>query len=267
MTVTVVTGFSPAGLEEYGRNFLKGFDEFWRIGVDLVVYVEKPTYFDNGLPMKMPLPASGYVDKSRNIIFRLLSDARGCAEFIERHKDDPFANGRKVESNWKEREREEGYNFRFDAVKFCRMAMFTADAARKLYDDRILVWLDGDVMTKRPVPENFVEDLIGDADVAYLGREPKHPDAAFVAFQGDGLNVARHWGNMYEDDAVFDLPETHSAFVLRCVMKGMEILGLDALNLTPKGRGHVWFQSPLCQYMDHLKGQKRKRRGQSKEWK
>ena len=256
MSVTVVTGFSPAGLEEYGWDFLYGFEEFWPTDVNLVVYFE--TEEDQSI---------SFMSETRLTEFRLLEEARGCAEFIERHKDDPFANGRKVESNWKEREREEGYNFRFDAVKFCRMAMFTAQAAREIEPDRILVWLDGDVMTKRRVPENFVEDLIGDADVAYLGREPKHPDTAFVAFQNKGLVIAEAWGGFYEDDMIFDLHETHSAYVFRSCLKLGERSDLKALNLTPKGRGHVWFQSPLCQYMDHLKGQKRKRRGQSKEWK
>jgi hypothetical protein len=262
MSVTVVTGFSPEGLNEYGWNFIKSFCENWPVEVMLVMYVEAPI-FDIRLT-----PIDKFIGgKRRRVEIRLLLEARGCAEFIARHKDNPAACGTDVQSNWKERERDEGYNFRFDAVKFCRMAMFAADAARKIEPGRILVWLDGDVMTKRPVPENFVEGLIGDHEVCYLGREPKHPDTAFVAFQDEGLAVARHWGNIYEDDAVFHLPETHSAFVLRCVMKGMENLGLDALNLTPKGRGHVWFQSPLAQYMDHLKGQKRKRRGRSKEWK
>jgi hypothetical protein len=38
-------------------------------------------------------------------------------------------------------------------------------------------------------------------------------------------------------------------------------------NLTPEGRGvnHVWHDSPLAEYMDHLKGPKRKQLGKSPE--
>jgi hypothetical protein len=50
---------------------------------------------------------------------------------------------------------------------------------------------------------------------------------------------------------VFALPEWHSAFVFDWV-RG--IAQLDEANLTPEGRGHVWLQSPLARYTDHMKG-------------
>lgn len=264
MTVTVVTGFSPRGLEEYGWNFIKGFCENWPVEVKLVIYLEEPI-FDVRLT-----PIDKFIDgKRRDVTMRTFRDVPRVPEFIDRHMNDPAANGCDVQPNWKERERKEGYNFRWDAVKWCRMAMFAADAARNLApESRILVWLDGDVMTNRPIPPNFVEDLVGDHDVAYLGREPKHPDTAFVVFQGNfGLLIAERWGELYESDDVFMLPETHSAYVFKyCLEFPAHLAQPKRLNLTPKGHGHVWFQSPLAAYMDHLKG-KRKLRGRSREWK
>ncbi len=262
MSVAVVTGFSPRGLEEYGWNFIKGFCQYWPVEVGLIIYLEERIIHKGLKPLDEFIAG-----KRRDVRIRMIHEVPGCVEFIDRHLHDPAANGCDVQPNWKERERIEGYNFRWDAVKWCRMAMFTADAASKIADTGdILVWLDGDVMTKRPIPTNFVEDLIGDHDVAYLGREPKHPDTAFVAFQDKGgLRIAERWGEMYESDDVFKLPETHSAYVFKQIIIAAQERAA-ALNLTPEGHGHVWFQSPLAPYMDHLKG-KRKHRGRSKEWK
>ncbi len=265
MTVTVVTGFSPKGLEEYGWNFIKGFCAYWPVEVNLVMYLESHK------PDIRFSPIDRFVNgKRRKVDLKMMYEVEGCVEFIERHWEDPKANGTDVQPNWKEREREEGYNFKWDAVKWCRMAMFTGDASLHIDQNKdILVWLDGDVMTRRAIPQGFVEGLVGNYDVTYLGREPKHPDTAFVAFQSlNGLRIARLWGAMYHEDAVFRLPETHSAYVFKHCMNDYATNFPTLLqNLTPKGRGHVWYQSPLADYMDHLKGQKRKKRGRSKEWK
>lgn len=234
MGVTVVSGFSPAGYRLYGCRFLETFDQHWPESVNLIVYAEE----------EVPMPRGECRD---------LFGIPGCASFLERYRDDPRANGRVPNLAWKQKEVDEGYSFRFDAWKFCRQGFIPRAAAEGL--DGILVWLDADVITFSRVPEGFIESIVT-APVAYLGRHPKHSEIGFMGFRlPEALPVLDLFRDSYASESVFDLPEWHSAYVFD---RAVEAAGIESVDLTPGGRGHVWMQSPLAQYTDHLKGPKRK---------
>jgi hypothetical protein len=246
MSLTICTGWSPAGYVEYGRRFAESFAKHWPPSVNLVVYGEQPCALPRGE-------------------FRLLSSIPGCVDFILKHRRTRVYNGLVPMATWKQREFSEGYSYRYDAVKFCRQGFIPLDAMMRTNDD-FVCWLDGDVVTFRDVPEGFIEGLMPKGgEVAYLGREPKHPDIAFQLYRVGGdasYGTAYRFREFYTTDTVFDLPEWHSAYVWKesaRVFKGPKLC-----DLTPGGSGHVWFQSPLGDYLDHLKGA-RKERGRSKE--
>lgn len=250
MTVTIMSGFSPAGYHEYGKNFLETFDRFWPDEVQLNVFVEQP----------WPGPLHGAM------AFGLFSRCPGQEEFLTRHKNNLEAQGRQPNKRWKDKERAAGYSFRFDACKFSRQCFIPEAAATMKEDGSVLAWLDADVVSYRPVPSGFVEDLLKDADVCYLGRGLKHSEIGFWACR---LNpVVRAWlrdlAELFRSDRIFKLDEWHSAYAWDHTRKVHENRGLKTLNLTPNGSGHVWFQSPLGHYLDHLKGN-RKQAGRSKE--
>lgn len=237
MEVTVVTGFSPTGYEQYGKRFLETFDRYWPKSVDLLVYAEE----------EVPVPRGE---------FRDLFSIEGCASFIESYRDDPAANGLMPSLSWKQKEIEGGYSFRFDAWKFCRQGFIPFAAAQGRTG--ILIWLDADVVTFAPVPEGFAESLVS-APVAYLGRAPKHSEIGFMGFRlPEALPVLERFRDHYATGSVFSLREWHSAYVFdRALMDS----GVASVDLTPGGSGHVWRQSPLAAYTEHLKGPARKARG------
>lgn len=253
--VTVCSGFHPAGLELYGRRFVETFDKHWPKNIRLLVYTEqragvaKPT-------------------ARRTIIERSLSQCDGVQAFIDRHKDIAEHCGRKAVPRWKAKEQAAGYSFRFDAVKFCKQLFIPEHAGADLPDGDILAWSDADVVSFADVPDGFVEGLLAGADLAFLGRGEKHSEIGFWAIRlgsGNGTRpFLRTLADMYRHDFVFDLPEWHSAYVFDACRREFEKHGGKSRDLTPGGRGHVWFQSPLCQYTDHLKGD-RKVAGRSKE--
>jgi hypothetical protein len=247
MNLTVVTGWSPSGWLEYGRRFLETFDEYWPADVALRIYVEELG----------PQPAC-----RRDVRQVLLDEISGCRAFIERHRESARANGRDVRPTWKESCRLAGYNYRFDAVKFSRQGFIPYHAAAELRAG-LLCWLDGDVVSLRRVPPGFVEGLLPDDKAcAYLGRGDKHSEIGFQLYRvPDALPMLRTFSAIYEADAVFDLPEWHSAYVFDIARKRS---GIAALDLTPGGTGHVWMASPLRAFTDHLKG-KRKKWGRSPE--
>jgi hypothetical protein len=111
---------------------------------------------------------------------------------------------------------------------------------------------------------------LGAHDLCYLGRQGMHTELGFWAVR---LNEATrrflaHFAEMFRSDAVFNLPEWHSAYVFDHVRRFHETdrqYPIRTLNLTLRGQGHVWFQSPLGRYTDHLKGDRRKQAGRSLE--
>lgn len=243
--IRVCSGFSPSGRVQYGERFLRSFGKYWPLSVQLLVYVEES--------MTMPRDAS-----------RLLWDIPGAQAFMDRHRDEPMIRGEVARACWKDRERRAGYSFRTDALKFFKQIMIPIAAALDeragpLQSGDILVWLDADVETTSPVPASFIRDLLGDADVCFLGREPKHSEIGFwaVRISDETLGFLELMHNLYDTDRFLELREWHSAFVWDHARKKF---ALCERNLTPGGHGHVWPSSPLGRVMRHDKGDRKPRR-------
>lgn len=252
MRITVVTSFSPAGHEQYGRRFLQTFDQHFAGEIDLVVYAEEQFPHHHGGSLEV----------------RSLFGIDLAVDFIEQFKDDKLASGREPTPVWKSKDRADGYSFRTDAVKFCRKVFAITDAADRLLrarsEDQLLVWLDADVVTHARVPSRFFIDLLGDHDVAYLGREGTHSECGFLTFRiPAAVPLIERWQRFYADGTFLRAREWHDSYLFD--LARAELHRLRYRNLTPGGRGHVWFQSPLAAHFDHLKGPSRKTLGYSQE--
>ena len=252
MRMVVCSGFSPQGYQQYGKEFLSSFDKFWPKEVELLVYCEE----------EVEIPRKGFMS---------LGSCRGVNDFIRRHSDNSEANGRQQTSrtvNWKPKDTAKGYSYKYDAVKFSRQCFIPEQAMleAQLLDDDILIWLDADVMTLKKIPEIFIQNLLGSNDLCYLGRTNNHSEIGFWAVKiGRYTNkFLRTFANVYRSDDVFNFDEWHSAFIWDKCCEGLSP-NLRIKNLTPNGTGHVWFQSPLAQFTDHLKGDARKAAGRSLE--
>lgn len=233
--LTVITGWNPQGYLDYGQRFLNGFAKHWSKDVSLIVYGEEP----------VTIPGE----------FRQLKEIPGCTEFIARWKASPRANGREPDDRWKPNAIEAGYNFKWDAVKFCRQGFIPYHAAQRL-EAGLLCWLDGDVMTHGKVDLATIEKLLpAGKDVAYLGRHPKHSEIGFQLYRvPEALPMLKLFSDYYRTDEVFKIKEWHSAYVFD---RAMEESGIQAHNITPQGKGHVWMQSPLAAFSQHLKGNRK----------
>lgn len=243
----VVSTVGPNGFNEYGRAFLDTFAMYWPQDVDLVMYVED----------RQQHPRAEIRD---------LNKVKPCRDFLARHANHPSACGRAYEPCWKRSEQQIGYSFRTDAVKFCHKVFALADAARLAARKgrTVVVWIDADVATFKPVPRDFIDEVLGDADVAFLGRAPAHSECGFMAFRlPRALPLINELERLYATDEVFELPQWHDSYVFDVVRHrfGSAIAQRD---LTPGGEGHVWVDSILGDFMDHKKGQ-RKELGYSPE--
>lgn len=179
--------------------------------------------------------------------------ARECQAFFGPAK----FHGRVPAPGWKASCRAEGYNYRFDAAKFWKQILIPEAASADMADGDILVWLDGDVETTGPVPLGLIPHLLGDGELVFLGRQPKHSEIGFWAVR---INPATRYflfciANTYRTGAVLDLKEWHSAFVWDSVRRDLD---LREVNLCPSGaRGHVWPISPMGAYTRHDKGKRK----------
>jgi hypothetical protein len=237
VSLTVVTGWSPAGFAEYGHRFAAGFARYWPPDVDLVVYGEEPVALERGE-------------------FRRLDSIPGCSDFLFRHRDRDMARGRSPAPHWKPKAHALGYNWRHDAWKFCRQEFIPAAAARACHTE-FLAWFDGDVVFFDWPPASHVitQLLPPDRSVAYLGRHPKWSEIGFQLYRlPAAMPMLEEFSRLYSSDEVFALKESHSAFVFDTALARFPGMGWD---LTPGGRGHVWLDSPLAHFSEHMKGSRK----------
>lgn len=246
MTITVCSGFSPAGYKEYGYSFINSFNKYWPTSIDFIVYTEEVVSMPRGT-------------------CRSLWECEGARDFHNRHNDDGRRRGTIAIPEWRRKDRHEGYAWRFDAAKFYKQCLIPYDVSKRLYQDDILIWLDADVVTFAEIPELFISNLVRDVDLVYLGRGNYHSEIGFYALRicKQSRHMLEEFANVYTSDGFLTLKEHHSAFVFDYVRKRAEARGLRSKNLTLGGVGHVWLVSPLARYTDHLKGSRRKRVGYS----
>mgnify|MGYP001209906261 FL=1 len=250
-SITVITTMSNAGYHHYGEKMIDTFDKHWPENIKLKVYYEQlPTEKNN----------------SERIQWIDLNEA--CPQlgvFKQRHANNPYANGRKPGTEKKPKR-----SYLWDAVKFSHKSYCVSHAALNA-DSDLVVWLDADVVTHSPVPESFIESLLPeDHYCAYLGRQKIYPECGFVIYDTRS-NYNKHfmedWQNMYQTDSLFKENEYHDSFLFWVLLQKYTSQGMQSFNISkdhPHRPGvHVFINSPLGAYMDHLKG-KRKIDGHSK---
>lgn len=238
MNMTVITGWSPSGWNLYGKIFLQTFCRHWHPDTKLVVYVEE----FHEIPSRGP----------NQIVQRLIWDIPGARETLQSFNN-PLHKGLVPTKLWKERAIQAGYNWRWDAWKFCRQGLIPLHAAEQA-GDGLLCWLDGDVVTTNTVQPGFIEKLLPPGyDMAYLGREPKHSEIGFQLYRiPEALPVLRKFSELYTSGAITAEKEWHSAFAFDLARKrSPEIRGY---NMTPGGSGHVWTTTVLQRCLTHNKG-------------
>lgn len=257
-TFSAVTTCNRSGYEQYGREMIASFDRHWPATVTLHVYVE-------GFAPTHSSPRIAYHD--------LLAECPGLVAFKSRHANSPLAHGRtrqkrlKVAVDWskpkvKVRRIDWGLGYRWDAVRFSHKTFAIFHAARAAGTD-VLVWLDADVRVFADVPPAFLEATMPEACLlGYLAR-PKFSECGFVAYNlrhpaiGDFMSA---YEAMYAKDRLFGLSEFHDSFVFDAVRRRFERRGCKTHDIGQglgARSGHVFVNSPLGRYMDHMKGERK----------
>jgi hypothetical protein len=174
-----------------------------------------------------------------------LLDIKWLVDFKHRNKGKPFQD------------------FRWDAVKFAHKTAAVIDAAK---DADYLIWVDGDVYTHKPIPD---QDLAGwlpgkDEYISWLWRDKMYPECGFYILNLGHMQhdqIMAEWRRLYETDDVYKLPEWHDSFVLAHVIKQAGVKW-RSLSGDYAWHSHPFVNGPLGAFMDHAKGP-RKQAGRS----
>lgn len=260
--MAAVTTFNRAGYEQYGRQMIESFDRHWPKDVLLLCYTE-------GFTPKVP--------SGRIVLVDLLSACPDLVAFKERHRANRRAHGGEswgtrlrvyvkpqTASRWpipkvKIVRMERGVGYRWNAVRFSHKSFAIFDASVRCKSD-VLFWLDADTLVFDAVPRTFLEDLIpADCLLAYLKR-PKFSECGFIAYNLRHHAIHRFFAEfkaLYTTDRLFGEQEYHDSWLFDIVRKRFERRKCKTFDIAGgQGAyaGHVFINSPLGRYMDHMKG-------------
>lgn len=239
--IDAVTTFTKEGYEKHGRRFLDTF-KFWR-GVRLLCYTEP------FLDLQLPDNAQEHdLERESPQLQKFKSDfpssaARG------------ILNGR--------------YNYIWDAVKWSHRIFALAAGARISQAD-ILINTDSDIITFSEMPQQFLIDLLGDADIAYMPRSRMYSECSFVLYRRSNplvCDLIEDHEKFYTTGLIFQLKngwtDCHAFDVLisSYTRKGLKTRNINAG--VPESM-HPFVNGPLGAYMDHVKGA-RKNEGRSRK--
>ena len=258
MKLAVVTTFPPNRWTAYAERMLKSHIEFWPD--DVILYA----YHEGDMPTLV----------HKKVKFINIEEVNpDLVAFKKKHKDDPVANGETQEipggvrrnPNAGKNDRGKG-SYLWDAVRFAHKT-FAVDHAIKTIDADYVLWLDADTYTFRSITKEFVLGLLPeDKLVNFLGRGEKYPECGWVCYNKRHPQINQFmdtWTDLYKNDTIFKELEWHDSYLFWQILKRVAPdQGVDI----GKGAGakghHVFINSVLGGYIDHMKG-KRKVKGKS----
>lgn len=250
-TISIITTFPPSKWNEYAKRMVETFIWGWPKEIKLKIYYED----------KIP------EDAPKDDQLEWIDIHHACPDLVafkQRHKDNPYANGYKVGSDTNQKG-----SFLWEAVRFAHKSFCVSHATLNSSTD-LVVWLDADVVTHSPVPYEFIESLHKTGHyTSFLGRQQIYPECGFVIYNTKHpINemFMKDWQDLYNHDKLFNLEEYHDSYLFWHLLKKHNLID-QSFNISeghPHRPGiHVFINSPLGKYMDHLKGA-RKKQGRSK---
>ena len=235
-TLSVFTSWHPAGYNKYGQQFIQGYNNCWPKEVPLTIYAEDHVPETNG--------------DARITVLDQRETLPDLKAWQERHKDNPHAHGWNKDKTKK--------SFLWDASRFANKVFALWHFAETCNTD-IFIWCDGDVRTHTPMTLEFLQSISPDENqlATYLGRKT-WPECGWMMFNRRHpkfQEMMEQWRWIYESDDIFEHVESHDSFIFGELVEDYKAVGVEFKDLgSPKAGGHIFINSVLGGYMDHLKG-------------
>ena len=235
-TLSVFSTWHPTGYKKYGEHFVQGFLQNWPTEVKLSIYAEdhEPNTYN-----------------ADNIeILDQVTTLPDLKAWQERHKDNPHAHGWNKDKSKK--------SFLWDASRFANKTFALWHFVNHT-DADIAIWCDGDVRTHTPMTMEFLQSIAPSEDqlATYLGRKT-WPECGWMMFNKHHpkfKEFMEQWRWIYESDDIFNHEENHDSFIFGELVVDFKAMGVLFNNLgSDTAGGHIFINSVLGKYMDHLKG-------------
>lgn len=239
--IAAVTCYNTTGFYETANLLINGFIKFWPQEAHLTVYIDDP------------IPESDLILDSR-VSYKILNQ-KDLLSFKERHRDNLEANGlgRHAESG--------GKNYRYDAVRFSHK-VFALIQFLEESDTDLLVWLDGDSRTHTQIQTQDVLSWCPNEKFAgYLARPWLYTETGFHIFNTKHSIAKRffyEWKSYYTNDTIFKLNMWTDCHTYDDAKKKFDDKHWHNLS-PPFKNNHPFINGPLGQFMDHMKGPRKKK--------
>ena len=246
--VTLFTTFNKKGYDEYGRNMLASFKNNLPKDTCLLCYVD------------------GFkAENHEGVFFKDLHKSSANINDFKRK----FSQFEKANGILRSQEGRVEYNYNYDAIKFCHKVFCITHALMNV-NTRYAFWIDGDTVCKKEIPEGFFQSFLSNGEyICYLGRIHMYSECGFIGFDTHNP-VNQHFVTVYEDifntGDVFVLSAWHDCVAFDEVRNVFEREGFITSNNISgihSNTMHPFVNSILGNYMDHLKGPRRKKAGHS----
>jgi len=261
---SVVTTFHEEGLRVYAQRMIDTFCKNWPREVKLYLYPEG---------CSPSIPAGALIESTD------LNTVKELTDFKQQWRAVPKANGDVSADPVRSRRRDAGKGFKWNAVRFSHKVYAIFDCAKKT-DSDVLIWMDADNVCHSPISLETIKRLIPiNRDICYLGRQGKFSECGLYSMDLRSLNTRmflKEFQRVYDDaeNGIFQMDEWHDSFVfdqVRTRIPGLKQYNWSAhlTDIRPRpgnspGEGHPLINSEWGKYLDHLKGDDRKRLGKSK---
>jgi len=272
MKIKLITSDKPGTWQQFAKRGIHSMVQNLPGGVDIFLYCEEPKPAD--------------VDPKITCIDLNTAEPE-LFNFKNKYKDDPVANGKiqTIHGGVRRSNKLTGLDkdkdsFLWDAVRFSNKVFCIVNAVRNSKDYDYVVWLDADTFTFRPVPLDFLTNILPeDTMLTYLGRENPtlgdggvYPECGFVGYNlkhSETLNFVNDWEQLYVTGNVFKLIEWHDSAVFWELSKQYrkeKNVKVHDIGYWKGVKGHhVFVNSELGFYIDHFKGKRKANKTSTKK--
>ena len=263
--VTLITSFNEKLFKKYAFRLIDTFEE---MSTDCNLLV----IFEGDVPSN--------INKNLKKTKFVKLDSKDHEFFLKKFGKLGEANGFKIDvsKTFLGRERlSVSKHMKYDLIKFA-FKIFSLDFAQSLIGKEVdFAWIDADTVCLKPFKEKDLNPFFPSKDknqiMAYLGRThfPKdnpYSECGFLAFNSQHLHTKvflTRMKDIYMSGEAFSFTEWHDSWLWDQARIEFENNGFLFKNLSGplSHMAHPFVNSGLGQYFDHLKGEKRKKKGRS----
>lgn len=163
-------------------------------------------------------------------------------------------------------------DLRFDAVRFSFKPFAIHQSLNYIPEDLdYLIWTDADLRCKKNFSSKDLIKFMPEENqiMSYLGRKDAYSECGFLGFNLKNINTKKFINRVievYYTGEIFSYAQWHDSFiwdVIRIVYENK--LNLHFKDISGDGfeKAHVYINTGLNEFFDHLKGPERKQAGKS----